>query len=116
MTDNDIVSALLCLGGQDMKCHSCVFDVQNYHICSSNVARNARLLILKQQTEIHRLIAEKDALIKTYGECMTDCIKDFTVKLKEEQYFYEDECGDFVGFVPVAKIDELVKEMLKGEK
>ena len=108
--------ALLCLGGQDMKCHSCVFDVQNYHICSSNVARNARLLILKQQTEIHRLIAEKDALIKTYGECMTDCIKDFTVKLKEEQYFYEDECGDFVGFVPVAKIDELVKEMLKGEK
>lgn len=112
MTDNEIVKALRCCA--DRYCKGC--SEQSKAHCRETIAALAWDLIYRQNAEIERLTKEKDALIKTYGECMSDGIKEFAEKLTEEQYFYEDDCGDFVGFVPVAKIDELVKEMLEGKK
>ena len=44
----------------------------------------------RQQAENERLNAEKDNLIKTYGECMTEAIKEFAekfeIKIKDVQF------------------------------
>lgn len=126
MTDNDIVKALECLGGQDMACKDCPFDVQNYHICSSNVARNARMLILKQQAEIERLKknngervdflsklikAEKKKCKWSVGTAEIEAIKEFARRVKETFPPREDpHCTDDDIFT-LDSIDQIMNEM-----
>lgn len=127
MTDNEIVKALECLGGQDMACKDCAFDVQNYHICTSNVARNARMLILKQQAEIERLKenngervdflsklikAEKKKCKWSVKTAEIEAIKEFARRVKETFPPREDpHCTDDDIFT-LDSIDRIMNEML----
>lgn len=59
------------------------------------------------RAEIERLQTEKDNLIKTYKECMTEAIKEFAERLKKELSFGR--------YIQLDQIDNLVKEMV-GER
>lgn len=123
-TDNEIVKALECCREKD--CGDCQMIEYPQTICEWDVFDLAIDLINRQKAEIERLNhiraelskendalkEEKDNLIKTYKECMTEAIKEFADRLKEG-YAPSGDFGDpFVLTVTAKWIDNLVKEMI----
>ena len=70
--------------------------------------------------EVERLTAEKEQLIKTFGECQAEAVRDFAERLKEtelyefiEEYFENAElCYEVRHDLFYEHIDNLVKEMV----
>ena len=56
-----------------------------------------------------------DSIIHSVREIIrlseVDVLEKFAKRLKEEQRYFEDECGDFVPFVSVERIDILLNEI-----
>ena len=119
MKDSDIIKALrLCA---DRGCYRCTEYGKEY--CRETIASLAWDLIYRQQAEIeelqHEIVScnseieelrkEKDNLIKTYKECMTEAIKEFIAE-------FERRCIDG-GIYPafVKRQLEHVKEEMVGE-
>ena len=61
---------------------------------------------------ISRCKSGEEYWVKCLLERPNEAIKEFAERVKEEQEFFENECGDFVGYVAVSRIDNLVKEMV----
>ena len=76
-------------------------------------------MTLKDKSEdskrLKQVQMQLDDAMKMYHVIIAEAVKEFAEWLKEEQVFHVDECDNFVGFVTVSRIDDLVKEMV-GEK
>ncbi len=116
MNDNDIIKALECCKNstsEEICKEKCPYHREkHWYKCMGIMLGDALSLINRQKAEIERLKAEKDNLIKTYKECMTEAIKEFAERLKVKG-FADKETGE--GIVCVEDIDNLVKEMV-GER
>ena len=116
MTDNEIIKVMkMCLS------EPC--SEQAY----INAVRNALFLINRRDAEIERLQKECEITrayihnnglewglvshLEFYKNQRAEAIKEFAERLKEEQEFFVNDCDDFVGYVAVGRIDNLVKEM-----
>ena len=109
--ETEIIKALNCLKGYEVLCDGCLYQMRGYVKCRENVASDALDLINRQKAEIERLQTEKDNLIKTYKECMTEAIKEFAERLKADKFAHKN----FGELVAVEDIDNLVNEMV-GEQ
>lgn len=56
------------------------------------------------------LTAEKEQLIKTFGECQAEAVREFAERLKEEQSFYDGQETRI--YLTEKDLDNLVKEMV----
>ena len=105
MTDKEIIKAMECLEGCDLNCRDCPYSQGSFYpICQRRVAKDALNLINRQQEqleaaiagqetlqkalaekgrEVERLTAEKEQLIKTFGECQAEATKALVEKDKE---------------------------------
>lgn len=108
MTDNEIIKALEC-SAEWIEQHG-----RNTNTGIAVICRQALDLINRQQAEIEMFHTEKDNLIKTFGECQIDVIKEFAERLKDEASTVGvDEMYDGQPmYVSVETIDNLVKEMV----
>lgn len=71
--------------------------------------------LVTKDAEIERLEAEKDNLIRTYKECMTDAIKEFAEKIKERKYLSSDwSHGEHPFVVEEDDIDDVLYEMTEA--
>ena len=132
MTDNDIIKALEACASSKI-CHSehtkCSFF--NEEDCITLLCQSAGVLIKRQKAEIERLqeqieeypfkckVGNNSELHsksieyydKVIGDISAEAVKGFAERLKEEQEYFANECDDFVGYVAVSRIDDLLKEM-----
>lgn len=120
MTDNEIIKAMQCVIGNDVKCSECTYQkVLPFPSCRRKCAKNALDLINRQKAEIESLKHRKTELQIRNQELQhekSEAIKEFAEKLKEEIRCEDDcgyhcydccyECKDYV-----TAIDNLVKEM-----
>ena len=130
-TDEEIIKALKCCNEiENRDCLQCPYFSVPYSFANcSKRAKDTIDLINHQRAEIdclrkeleklhshkdflraevERLQTEKDNLIKTYGECMIEVVKEFAERLKEKAEYYSDL---LFKTVDVEDIDNLVKEM-----
>jgi hypothetical protein len=70
----------------------------------------------RDEAEIERLEAEKDNLIRTYKECMTDVITEFAERLKQHMCSYDLPNYHYFKAVDEDTLDEVLKEMTEGSK
>ena len=119
MTDNEIIKALECCVDWcgTISCWAC--PLKNTGCIHFYKLKETLDLINRQKAEIERLqkhIQEGIDLAKQIPEMVAlaqaEAIKEFAERLKEEQEFFVNECEDFVGYVAVSRIDNLVKEMV----
>ena len=119
MTDNEIIKAMQCVIGNDVKCSDCTYQkVLPFPSCRMMCAKNALDLINRQKEEIDRLNIELQSMRSAansykmhYETAKSESIKEFIDKLKNRvvnKYEYTD--------IRVFKeIDDLVKEMTEVE-
>lgn len=116
MTDEQVIKALseLTYGGHS--CIGCTYKVdkgeERCGVKGCNIARCAIDLIKRQQAEIERLEADREALINgqiTLQKMYAEAIKKFAERLK-------DDVANIPawGSVAAKKIDNLVKELTEG--
>ena len=135
MTDNEIIKAMQCVIGNSVDCTQCEYqETLPFPSCMRMCAENALDLIKRQKAEIKRLAAKilvKDnitdyntAQLRIAREelrtAKSEAIKEFAERLKKELQLDDDcncdcencnyECKEYVPLV-----DNLVKEMTKGE-
>lgn len=134
MTDNEIIKALECLGGDSISCQSCAYAPSGYPRCKENCAKDAIDLINRQKAESERLkecprcVYEFDSEVmefcsqspcpnyKTADEIRAEAIKEFAEKLKENAFETKDvgeTASAYLTVVTTGIIDNLVKEMEK---
>lgn len=97
------------------RCKGCIHDKvcnrdvgHGYSICPYYI--NAADVAPK--SEVERLKAEKDNLIKTYKECMVEAIKEFAEKLGSyEEVVTTLKDGENIVAIDVHHLHRLVKEM-----
>ena len=115
MTDKDIIKALECC---TKKYGCCDCPLGRDDLCMITINKEALDLIKRQQAEIEHLRestkmieSEKDNLIRTYKECMTEAIKEFA----EE---FEKRCIASGVYPAVTKniLKNLVKELTEVSK
>jgi hypothetical protein len=106
MKDSDIIKALECCA--KLTCSECPY-YEKRHIRCRELRKLALDLINRQKAEIEELRKEKDNLIKTYKECMTEAIKDFIAEFERRCI----EGGIYPAFVK--RQLEHVKEEMVGE-
>ena len=106
MTDNEIVKALeYCFDNTNVDCGKCVYNECDGN-CVDGMIKDALDIINRQKAEIERLNKEVDRLsqlVLYHDGDVADAIKEFADRLKK----LEGRRG-----VPVASIDNLVKEMV----
>ena len=69
MTDNEIIKAMQCVIGNDVKCSECTYQkVLPFPSCRRMCAKNALDLINRQKEEIERLKQENEFCHKTITE------------------------------------------------
>ena len=128
MTDKEIIKALEhCSNSEAEACHKCPINEE----CNGDVIYMIRLaldLINRQQEqleaaiagqetlqkalaekdgEIERLTAEKEQLIKTFGECQAEATKALAEKDKEIKRLNNnifESCGNFISAEDVVKV------------
>ena len=116
MTDNEIIKAMQCVIGNDVKCSECTYQkVLPFPSCRRMCAKNALDLINRQKAEIERLSIESETLvtqlkvayeqIHKLNMAKSETIKEFAEELKN--------CfaisGDYLDIINI--VDNLVKEM-----
>lgn len=72
-------------------------------------------------TEVYsNLIIEKDELFeeseRLIKQAISEAVKEFAERLKDEVTYYEDDCGNFVPFVNCRNIDKAYEEMVGDTK
>ena len=118
MTDNEIIKAMQCVIGNDVKCSECTYQkVLPFPSCRRMCAKNALDLINRQKAENEKLKQENEFFRKTIIEnaqralevtveeiekAKSEAIKEFGERLKQN----EGRRG-----VPIGTINNLVKEM-----
>ena len=88
MTDNEIIKAMQCVIGNDVKCSECTYQkVLPFPSCRRKCAKNALDLINRQKAENERLKMDLakcsirlDNLYKTADEIKSEAIKEFCEK------------------------------------
>ena len=103
MTDKEIIKALECCADESSeKCDECPYSIDTF-ICKRRefledtfelINHKQELLeaaiagqetlqkaLAEKEKEIERLTAEKEQLIKIFGECQTEAVKDFAKRL-----------------------------------
>lgn len=104
MTDEQIIQAVGLCANNNGSCRECPLHSMYSANCITKLMNNTLDLIKRQQemieaiingqetlskalvtkdAEIERLEAEKDNLIRTYKECMTDAIKEFAEEFEK---------------------------------
>lgn len=128
MTDNEIIKAMQCVIGNDVKCSECTYQkVLPFPSCRRKCAKNALDLINRQKAEIEKLKQENDFFRKTITEnaqralevtveeiekAKSEAIKEFAERLKEKCYEdFQETCEMLSPYVTDDDIDDLVKEM-----
>lgn len=119
MTDNEIIKAMQCVIGNDVKCSECTYQkVLPFPSCRRKCAKNALDLINRQKAENESLKVDLakcsirlDNLYKTADEIKSEAIKEFAKRLKA--YAKELQIGDNISWLVlgVGRVDQLVKEM-----
>lgn len=101
MTESETMKYLERFGKAN-DCSDLKFDIPKCFYSFSKLASAAICLINSKNEEIERLTALKDALLETYGECMTESVKGLVSLLKK-------------GAVNIDDIDDaIIEEMLFG--
>ena len=122
MTDNDIIEAYKnCQTKSGLGCHNCPFDKGEDCSCLDDLREATFNLINHQKAEIERLSIESETLvtqlkvayeqIHKLNMAKSKAIKEFAERLKEN-YCFTDRWGKII---PISTVDNLVKEMTKGE-
>ena len=100
------------------ECSSCCpydDDEDTNEGCTSKLVEDVLDLIKRQQAEIERLQTEKDNLIRTYKECMTEAVKEFAERLLESKYESSDwSHGEHPYVVEESDIENLLYELTEG--
>lgn len=65
--------------------------------------------VVKTLNELLQECYIKDELAFALKTAKVEAVKEFAEKLKEEQEFFENECGDFVGYVAIKRINNMVE-------
>lgn len=65
--------------------------------------------VVKTLNELLQECYIKDELALAWKTAKVEAVKEFVEKLKEEQEFFENECGDFVGYVAVKRINNMAE-------
>ena len=122
MTDNEIIKALECCV-KGLECKNCPANPHkgNYGYCTSLLLKDALDLINRQQAEIERLTAERDAMhqdviaAEEYAwQCKTakaESIKEFAERLKEK-YLDDEKIVNMAWVNAIEHIDNLLKELV----
>lgn len=124
MTDNEIIKAMQCVIGNDVKCSECTYQkVLPFPSCRRKCAKNALELINRQKAEIEKLKRENDFFRKTITEnaqralevtveeietAKSEAVKEFAERLKEKFGI-----ADCIVTVNNNDIDDLVEEMME---
>ena len=122
MTDNEIIKAMQCVIGNDVKCSECTYQkVLPFPSCRRKCAKNALDLINRQKEEIERLKQENEFCHKTITEnaqralevaveeietAKSEAIKEFAERLKEKFGI-----ADCIVTVNNNDIDDIIEEM-----
>lgn len=129
MIDDEIMTALECVRGKEIKCKNCVFTYRRpllFPDCQRQAATDAIALIDRQKKEIERLQHHyfgiqnelevyKDTFKTAIDEAKSEAIKEFAERLEKEakteqiHYSYRD-------FVEIRDINNLVKEMTEEQE
>lgn len=121
MTDDEIITALECVRGKEIKCKDCVFTYRRpllFPDCQRQAATDAIALINRQKKEIERLQHHCFSMQnerEVYKDTFKTAIKEFAERLKKEakteqiHYSYRD-------FVEIRDINNLVKEMTEEQE
>lgn len=142
-TDDEIITALKCLSGEEIFCKDCAFArlEDRGFACKKNVANAALDLLHRQKVEIESLkIAnekmysankEQEAEIERLEKSLADqfdsyenirkkakseAIKEFAQRLKQKSFYCERTDGKDNFMVLEMDIDTLVKEMTEESK
>lgn len=124
MTDNEIIKAMQCVIGNDVKCSECTYQkVLPFPSCRRKCAKNALDLINRQKAEIERLnekITAKDENNYYFmGQLRLAREKLLTAKSEARKEFAERlKCGvpQETGVIRCADVDNLVKEMTEVQE
>ena len=123
MTDNDIIKALEKCANLEA-CEGCPMsslDKYDTDSCERQIMLYALSLINRLKAEIERLVQEKDNLIKTYKECMTEAITEFERRLVScgvksiEVGHFDNKSYEFIT-IRKDRFDQTAKEMKGGEE
>lgn len=125
MTDNEIIKAMQCVIGNDVKCSECTYQkVLPFPSCRRMCAKNALDLINRQKAENEKLKQENEFFRKTITEnaqralevaveeietAKSEAIKEFAERLKDN-YCLTDRWGKII---PISTVDDLVEEMME---
>lgn len=117
MTDNEIIKAMQCVIGNDVKCSECTYQkVLPFPSCRRKCAKNALDLINRQKAEVERLQKNIDGLnifTKNHIKVIKlQAIKEFAERLKEN-YCFTDRWGKII---TKSTVDNLVKEMTEVDE
>ena len=96
MTDNEIIKAMQCVIGNDVKCSECTYQkVLPFPSCRMMCAKNALDLINRQNAEIERYLHSIKLLENDVATAKSEAIKEFSRKLKKECHL-TDKYGKIV--------------------
>jgi CII-binding regulator of phage lambda lysogenization HflD len=111
MTDNEFEKVIeQCKKNEN--CIGCPLEHLDYSSeCVSAIIEYCYDKINRQEAEIERLQTEKDNLIKTFGECQKDVIKEFADRVKAFPCADKDQKHDIKVIV-----NDVLKEMVGEDK
>lgn len=121
MTDNEIIKAMQCVIGNDVKCSECTYQkVLPFPSCRRKCAKNALDLINRQKAENESLKMDLakcsirlDNLYKTADEIKSEAIKEFAERLKH--FIIPQKADGYTREIVLKRdIDNLVKEMTEA--
>lgn len=111
MNDNELKKALVCcLIGE---CEGC--PISEFSDCYETLKDEAMSLINRQQAEIERLNGNLFTISNACMQRRNEAIKEFAERLKAKFYTWQDKNGNWIKYIPLGDIDNLLTEMV-GER
>ena len=110
MTDNEIIKAMQCVIGNDVKCSECTYQkVIPFPSCRRKCAKNALDLINRQKAEIERLEEMLDSSVSSERNTVDNIDYEKTEAIKEFAHLVIERSSN--GVIQISDIPDLVKEM-----
>lgn len=123
MNDKDIIKALECCGNVITSgCKGCPYHIKHNASCVRELMLDALDLIKRQQAEIEKLTIQKNAFgagmkveARKNDDVRVEAIREFAERLKYKFRTWQDNSGNWILYIKMDCIDNLVKEMLGKE-